>query len=402
MPAVRGNFAHGRKRFGALAFGLLCLFGLVGEPAFARVREAASGGTPATEAASGGTRAGDASSGGAGLGGLSRLQLAGQRVIFSYHGLTPPASLIARIKAGEAAGVIFFADNISSDHQIAGVVAQLERAAQRSPVSTPLLLMTDQEGGLVRRLPGEPTLSEKQVGASAHPASSATAAGRAAGQNLGGVGMNVNLAPVLDVFRTAGNFIDEFGRSYSSDPHVVSTLGADFIKAQQHTGVAATAKHFPGLGAAARGANTDEQPVTLHVSLPGLRTVDELPYTAAIKAGVRLVMVSWAVYPAFDGHRPAGLSSTVVKHELRRRLRFHGVTITDALGAGALGAFGSSSNRAVLAAGAGMDLILCASQSVGEGISAENALAAKLKSGFLGKANFTAAVDRIESLRQSL
>jgi beta-N-acetylhexosaminidase len=381
VPAVRGNAAPGRTRFGALALGLLCVCGLLSAPALARVREAASGG--------------------AGLGGLTRLQLAGQRVIFSYPGLTPPASLLARIKAGEAAGVIFFSDNIASDHQIAGVVDELEQAARHSPVKAPLLLMTDQEGGLVRRLPGGPTLSEKQIGASSQPGSTATAAGRTAGQNLAGVGMNVNLAPVLDVFRTPGNFIDEFGRSYSSDPHVVSTLGADFIKAQQHTGVAATAKHFPGLGAAGRGANTDEQPVTLGVSLHGLRTVDELPYTAAIKAGVRLVMVSWAVYPALDRHRPAGLSSAVVKKELRGRLHFHGVTITDALGAGALRAFGSSSNRAVLAAGSGMDLILCASQSVAEGISAEKALAAKLKSGYLGSVNFSAAVDRVESLRQS-
>ncbi len=365
---------------GALASAVLCTL-------------AVSGAAPAI---------GQVPTGGAGLSGLTRLQLAGQRVIFSYHGLTPPASLLSRIKAGEAAGVIFFADNISSDHQIAGVVAELEHAASQSPVRAPLLLMTDQEGGLVRRLPGRPNLSEKQIGASSHPGVKATAAGRAAGLNLAGVGMNVNLAPVLDVFRTPGNFIDEFGRSYSQNPHVVATLGADFITAQQHTGVAATAKHFPGLGAAATNQNTDLRPVTLHLSLHALRTVDELPYASALSAGVRLVMVSWAVYPALDGHRPAGLSSAVVKQELRHRLAFQGVTITDALGAGALQAYGSTANRARLAAGSGMDLILCASESVSEGINAENGLVAGLKSGYLGSANFTAAVNRIESLRHSL
>ena len=66
--------------------------------------------------------------------------------------------------------------------------------------------------------------------------------------------MNVNLAPVLDVYRKAGDFDDQFGRSYSTNPHVVPTLGADFITAQQATGVAATAKHFPGLGAATSAA----------------------------------------------------------------------------------------------------------------------------------------------------
>ena len=67
----------------------------------------------------------------------------------------------------------------------------------------PLLLMTDQEGGLVRRLPGQPLLSEKQIGESANPAAAAKTAGTGAGKNLAGVGMNVNLAPVLDVFRKA-------------------------------------------------------------------------------------------------------------------------------------------------------------------------------------------------------
>src|SRR5262249_39826299 len=150
-----------------------------------------------------------------------------------------------------AAGVIFFGQNISSKSQIAAVIAQLEAAdaAKTNPVRTPLLLMTDQEGGEVRRLPGAPVLSEKQIGQSAHPQAQATAAGQGAAANLRGVGMNVNLAPVLDVFRKPGDFDDQFQRSYSSNPKVASALGADFIRAQQKGKVAATAKHFPGLGA---------------------------------------------------------------------------------------------------------------------------------------------------------
>ena len=89
---------------------------------------------------------------------LSAQQLAGQRVIYSYPGLTPPASLISLIQHGEAAGVIFFGQNISSEAQIAAVIRQLNRANASSlnPVRAPLLLMTDQEGGQVRRLPGRP------------------------------------------------------------------------------------------------------------------------------------------------------------------------------------------------------------------------------------------------------
>lgn len=334
----------------------------------------------------------------AGLPRMTLAQLAGQRVIYSYQGLTPPGSLKTLIRAGKVGGVIFFADNITSRSQIRGVIQSLQRLSKSSPVHEPLLMMTDQEGGAVRRLPGAPALSEKQAGQSAHPTAAATSAGRDAGLNLRGVGMNVNLAPVLDVYRTAGNFIDQYGRSYSSNRSVVSALGADFIKAQQATGVAATAKHFPGLGAAARAQNTDLRPVTLNVSLARARAVGEYPYKAAVKAGVRLVMVSWAVYPAL-AEGPAGLSSTVVRSELRRRLGFGGVTITDALEAGALRNYGPLGHRGVLAAAAGMDLLLCAGQNVGHGVSVLDALTTALRHGQLNRAAFNDSVARVIALR---
>jgi beta-N-acetylhexosaminidase len=332
---------------------------------------------------------------------LTPRQLAGQRVVYSYSGLTPPQSLLDRIRAGDAAGVIFFGENISSEAQIASVVRQLDDANAQSPVKAPLLLMTDQEGGKVRRLPGEPAQSEKQVSASADPVAAATQAGRGAGDNLASVGMNVNLAPVLDVYRTAANFLDRYGRSYSTDPAVVSGLGKAFITAQQRAGIAATAKHFPGLGSAA-GQSTDDQPVTLPVPLSTLRGVDEAPYPAAIAAGVKLIMLSWAIYPALDPNRPAGLSPAVARTELRGRLGFTGVTITDALEAGALRSFGTTGQRALSAADAGMDLILCSSGDTTQGDDAANALAAALQSGRLNKNDFTAATNRVTALRTSL
>src|ERR1700722_4794815 len=281
---------------------------------------------------------------------LTPLQQAGQRVIYSHPGQTGPAARLRAIRAGQAAGVIFFGDNISGDAQIASAIAQLVTAQKQSPVAAPLLLMTDQEGGEVRRLPGAPALSQKQIGASADPDLEASQAGRAAGQNLAAVGMNANLAPVLDVYDEPGNFIDEYQRSYSSTASVVTGCGKAFITAQQQAGVAATAKHFPGLGTAARSQDTDAGPVTLDVPLSQLRDRDEAPYPAAIAAGVKLIMVSWAIYPALDADRPAGLSPAVVQGELRGRLGYQGVTVTDALEAGALTAFGSYGPRAVLAA----------------------------------------------------
>jgi beta-N-acetylhexosaminidase len=265
------------------------------------------------------------------------------------------------------------------------------------------LALADQEGGEVRRIQdGQPTDSELTIGESSDPAQEAAEAGTGAAQTLTDAGLNVNLAPVLDVYAVPGNFIDQFQRSYSSDPNVVSAAGSAFITAQQKGGVAAAAKHFPGLGTAATSEDTDNEPVTLDEPLSQLRAVDELPYKAAISSGVDLIMVSWAVYPALDPNHPAGLSSTVVQQELRDRLGFTGVTITDALEAGALKAYGGYGERAVDAASAGMDLLLCSSGSVDEGEEATEALASALQGGQLTTSSFDAAVSRINDLRLKL
>jgi beta-N-acetylhexosaminidase len=385
-PAPAGRPRSGLSRRQALAgLGIALAGGVSGRSAVARA-VAAPAGHPGAGAAAG----------------LTNLQLAGQRVIGSYPGLTPPASLFTDISNGQLAGVIFFSENISSETQIAGVIEQLRQAQAQSPVQLPLLLMTDQEGGLVRRLPGAPALSEKQIGQSSDPVAAAAAAGTGAGQNLAGVGMNVNLAPVLDVYYKTGNFIDQYQRSYSSSPAVAAACGQAFITAQQQAGVAATAKHFPGLGSATKNQNTDNGPVTLTVPLARLRTVDEVPYPPAVSAGVKLVMVSWALYPALDAKLPAGLSPAVIGQELRGRNAFTGVTITDALEAGALRAFGPAGQRAVAAAGAGMDLILCSARDASQGEATTAVLAGALGSGQLNPAAFNAAVNRVTALRAGL
>jgi beta-N-acetylhexosaminidase len=338
---------------------------------------------------------------------LSPLQLLGQRIIYAYAGTDPPAALIAQIRQGEAGGVIFFGPNVADPAALSAAVRKLKAANAQSPVHASLLLMTDQEGGEVRRLPGAPVLSEKQIGESRAAAALAAQAGTGAGETLAGVGLNLNLAPVLDVFRSSGNFIDSTRRSYGADPARVATLGARFITAQQRVGVAATAKHFPGLGAATAGQDTDAAPVRLDVPAAELRSVDELPYRAAIAAGVKLVMASWAVYPALDMHRPSGLSSTVVGGELRGRLGFKGVVITDELAAPALGAFGTIGHRAGLAAAAGVDLLLCSvtnpdENTPQEGLLALQGLSAALAAGQISRASAVQAAARIIALRSSL
>jgi beta-N-acetylhexosaminidase len=114
-------------------------------------------------------------------------------------------------------------------------------------------------------------------------------------------------------------------------------------------------------------------------------------------------MVSWAVYPALDKSFPAGLSSKIVLGELRNRLGFAGVTITDGLEAGALKNFGGTANRAKLATKAGMDLVLCAEETPTQGVTARNALRSDfLASSPAAQANFKAAAERVLALRATL
>jgi beta-N-acetylhexosaminidase len=337
---------------------------------------------------------------------LSPGQMAGQRVIYSYSGLSVPANLLNLIRHGDVGGVIFFSANISSQAQLKGVIAQLEKAnaAATNPArGYPLLLTADQEGGLVRRLSwAGPDQSQAQIGASVSPVGAAAAAGSQAAAGLRAVGMNVNLAPVLDVYRQPGDFDDQFQRSYSMNASIVSTAAAAFVTAQQDGGVAATVKHFPGLGEASAAQDTDNRPVRINLSAQMLRDVDELPYQAAIKAGARLTMVSWANYPALDPKLPAGLSPTIIQGELQGRLGFAGVTITDALGAGALRAYGSVQNRTMLAGRAGMDALLCTATGPLPGWECVKGLRDGYRDGALPKAAFKAQLAQLLQLRKSL
>ncbi|MFF7988906.1 glycoside hydrolase family 3 N-terminal domain-containing protein [Kitasatospora xanthocidica] len=328
--------------------------------------------------------------------------LAGRRIVLSYAGPTPPPEVLRTIREGRAAGVILFGENVTGPEQLARAVDELKRAAAEAPHPRTLLLMTDQEGGKVRRLPDEPELSARRVGSAADPVAAAVATGTGAARTLTDAGLNVNLAPVLDVYDTPDNFIDHSERSYGQDPSMVGELGSAFLAAQQGLGVASTAKHFPGLGAAARDENTDVGPVTVTVPLGQLRSRGEAPYRSAIAAGVRLVMASWAVYPALDPERPAGLSPAVIQGELRGRLGFDGVTVTDAMEAGALAPYGDTGDRAVAAAEAGMDLLLCSARDPQQAEDAAEALSAALDSGRLDRAAFTAAVARVDALRADL
>jgi beta-N-acetylhexosaminidase len=286
--------------------------------------------------------------------GLTQRQLAGQRVVAGFSGTSAPQPLLKRIHRGELGGVILFGENVRSRPQLRSLTASLQRA--RPDGAPPLIVATDQEGGQVKRLGGAPTLSPPQLGAR-NDAALARRQGVATAKNLRGVGVNVNLAPVLDVARR-GSIMERQGRSYSRSAKRVARIGGAFVRGLSAGGVAATGKHFPGLGAATKNQDLEVNRITTPLSR--LRSFDERPYTIDLP----LVMVSSAIYPAL-GDRPAVFSRNVVAEELRGQFGFDGVTISDALDAPAMARYGSLHKRALLATRAGVDLLLYARAGTG-------------------------------------
>ena len=328
--------------------------------------------------------------------GLTTRRLIGQRMIYSYDGTTPPAGLRRRIAAGEVAGVILFRQNIGSRSGLRSAMRSLQAIRRPAGLRAPLLVMIDQEGGLVKRLGGAPSRSPAQIGRLGKT-SVARAEGRATAANLRDVGVNVNLAPVVDVGRP-GSYQARTERSYSSDPGRVSAMASAFVAGLQERGVAASLKHFPGLGTVARDEDSQAQRVGL--SLATLRRIDEAPFVAGARAGAKLVMTSTAIYPALSA-RPAMLSPRVSGQELRGHVGFRGVSITDDITVPALRRYGSLAVNGREATQAGNDLLLyCSGYSPAAG--AADALVRDARAGRLNAAALRTSVRRILALRAGL
>ena len=320
-------------------------------------------------------------------------QLAGARVITGFSGTHPPTELRRMISAGQVAGVILFDGNVGGRSDVRSLTQELQ-AISRPAGSPPLLITVDQEGGLVRRLPGPPKPSARAIGA--RGAAFAERLGGETGESLHSMGVNVDLAPVLDLGRPGRAIFDE-RRTFARKPGAVSRIGVGFAKGLAAGGVAATAKHFPGLGAAR--INTDNAVQKIRLSAKKLRRNDERPYRSFIQAGGAMVMLSTAIYPALS-KKPAALSRAIATGELRNRLGFQGVSISDALGSVAARAVGGPGKTAVAAAAAGTDLVLYT--SLGDAAKAQRALANGLSGGSLDRAEFEAAARRVLALRAGL
>lgn len=322
----------------------------------------------------------------------SPTKLLGQRIMVGMTGTKPSPSLLGAVKAGRVGSVILFSSNIVSRRQTLALSSALQRAA-RAGGNPKLLIATDQEGGEVKRLPsGPPTLSPPQMAATGNP-SVASAQGKATGTYLRRWGINMDLAPVADVPTFAGAFIQRQGRAFSFNANKVATFAGAFALGLQSAHVAATAKHFPGLGSAA--VSTDLEREELHPTA-AQRAAALIPYQRMIPRGLDAVMLTVAGIPADDPTgTAAALSRPIIQNLLRGRLKFRGVTITDALGA-TTGHDGRTAG--VLAASAGSDILLYTDSAPGELTALQHAL----RSGQISRSSADAAYRRILALKHRL
>jgi beta-N-acetylhexosaminidase len=323
--------------------------------------------------------------------GLKRL--VGQTIVAKLGKRGADQDLLTRIRQGRVGGLLAFPRDAQS---LRGDVQEAQAAAKQGG-NPPLLVLIDQEGGDVKRLPaGPPDLSPQQLGAAGDDDES-KAQGRETGAYLKGLGVNVDLAPVLDISQPNTDR-SIASRTFGTDAEVVSSVGVAFAQGLRDGGVVSTAKHFPGLGRAT--VTTDEQAVTIAATAQQLQT-DIEPFKAAVDAGIEMTMVSTASYPGLTprSRQPAALSPRIVKGLLRDELGFDGVVITDDLEAPAIE--GSPGAAGAQALRAGNDLLLYA-KSTGGSDQAFKALVSEVKQGRLDRALIAAAYDRITSLKGDL
>ena len=261
---------------------------------------------------------------------FSNPSMAGQRLMAGFDGTALNDELTFLIRELKVGGVILFARNLVDPGQIKDLCGAMQACARDSG-RPPLLIAIDQEGGQVARLkapftqfPGNPAM---QGPADAERFARTTAA------ELGSVGINMNLAPVLDVALAGADSIMA-GRSFGSDPNWVARLGAVVIEHLQANGIMAVAKHFPGIGRTTTDSHLDLP--ALDSPLESLEQADLLPFAAAVSQNVAGIMLSHILYRRIDPQWPASLSATIADTLLRARLGFDGLVLTDDLDMGAI------------------------------------------------------------------
>ena len=290
-------------------------------------------------------------------------------LLIAIEGTELTAAARERLEHPAVGGVVLFAENFADPGQLRRLTAAIR--GLREP---PLLIGVDQEGGRVQRfragftrLPAAAAIGRLYDRAPERGRRAARLAGWLAGAELRGCGVDLDLAPVLDLQRAAGG--GAIGdRAWHAEPERAALLAEAWVEGARRAGVAAVAKHFPGHGSVAEDSHSalpyDTRPVEAIIQ------TDLLPFRRLVASGVPALMAAHVVYPQADD-RPAGYSRYWLERVLRRELGFRGAVLSDDLGMAAAGAAGGIGERVEACLAAGCDAALvCRPELVGEALDA--------------------------------
>ena len=328
---------------------------------------------------------------------LSADMAVGQMMAASFGGPSITDGLRHLILDEKVGTVLIFGDNFSDAASLSRLTAQLQTLGREAGLPAPLLVTVDEEGGRVMRVQGGVAAlpSELELGRRGPEAVREAVAATASG--LHALGVELDLAPVADL-RTnpADSVIGD--RSFGGDPLVVGPLVAAAVAGLHDGGVAATLKHFPGLGGAAGDPHsaipTDGE------SLDRWTATQARSFQAGIDAGADAVMTTAVVVPGLDPTgTPALFSRAVVTGLLRDRLHFQGVIVTDGLGMGGITTLYGLPEATVAAVHAGNDLVLLNSADAAYQATAIEAVKQQLRSGAIPMEQVQASAARVIALR---
>ncbi len=280
----------------------------------------------------------------------------GSLLMIGLPGLDLDPSSKELIEKGGVHNFILFKRNVEDREQLKRLCAALKEVCTANNLPKPLISI-DQEGGTVARLPPPFTQfpDQRQLAEAENCEELLARYARTCARELKEVGINMNLAPVLDVCPTGqGYFMEK--RCLGSDPEVVSRLGILVVQEMQKGGVAACIKHFPGLGRAVLDPHLELPFVA--ASLQSLAAADFLPFERACEAGAASCMTSHAIYEQLDAKLPGTLSRAILQDILRKKMRYEGLVITDDLEMGAIENTDYGRNPALASFLAGADLML--------------------------------------------
>jgi beta-N-acetylhexosaminidase len=285
-------------------------------------------------------------------------QKVGQLFLVYFDGTNLSPDLEKMITEYHVGGIIIFPHNLNTLSDLAMLISDAQQAAAGHEPQIPLFVAADQEGWPIWRLPNGATVfpSNMALGAT-HSTEDARLMAQVMAEEMIALGINMNLAPVMDVNSNPANPIIGT-RSFGSSPDLVSRLGTAMIETYQSHGIVATAKHFPGHGDTSVDSHL-ELPTIEH-DLGRLNAVELPPFQAAISGGVDCIMTAHVHVPALHGEpdRPATLSAPILQGLLRKQMGFQGLIATDSLGMLGITSRYDLPTATVLAFEAGVDLLL--------------------------------------------